>query len=44
VHDATFLFLYHTPYRFVQNPALRRPTAGLSDEWYGIASWTFETP
>lgn len=41
VHDATYLFLYHTPYRIGENPELRRPLAGLTNIWYGIPGWTF---
>ena len=41
VRNATYLFLYHTPYRIAQNPELRRPLAGLTNLWYGISGWTF---
>jgi peptide/nickel transport system substrate-binding protein len=42
VRDATYLFLYHTPYRIGMNPALQRPSpAGLTNLWYGIPGWTF---
>jgi peptide/nickel transport system substrate-binding protein len=44
VRDATYVFLYHTPYRLILNPALRRPTSGLTNEWYAVPSWTFATP
>jgi peptide/nickel transport system substrate-binding protein len=44
VHDAVYVALYHTPHRFIQNPALRRPRSGLVDQWYGIQDWTIETP
>ncbi len=44
VHDAVYVALYHTPHRFIINPALKRPRAGLVDQWYGIQDWVLETP
>ena len=41
VHDAVSIFLYHTPYRIAQDPALKRPTASLDNQWYDIQDWTF---
>ena len=41
VRDATYLFVYHTPYRIVQNPLLQRPTASQGTQWYDINTWTF---
>jgi peptide/nickel transport system substrate-binding protein len=42
VRDATYAFLYHTPYRLIVNPALVRPRASLDNEWYGINRWYFK--
>jgi peptide/nickel transport system substrate-binding protein len=40
VHDAVYLFLYHTPYRFAYNPGLERTPASLMDRWYDLRAWT----
>jgi len=41
VRDATYLFLYHTPYRLIVNPTLQRPTASIGNVWYDMRTWTF---
>ncbi len=42
VRDATYVFLYHTPYRVIANPALHRPTsASIGNLWYNLPNWTF---
>ncbi len=41
VQDATYLFVYHTPYRIVQNPLLQRPTASQGTQWYDVNTWMF---
>jgi hypothetical protein len=39
-----YVYLYHTPYRIIANPALKRPRASLNDPWYGIQTWTLAAP
>jgi peptide/nickel transport system substrate-binding protein len=41
VHDATYVFLYHDPTRFIFSPALRRIPPSLDMPWNGVASWSF---
>jgi peptide/nickel transport system substrate-binding protein len=44
VADATYAFLYHTPWRFIANTALQRPVPGLSSPWYDLYRWTLTPP
>jgi len=39
--DVPYVFLYHTPYRLIVNPALVRPPASIDNSWYGIHTWYF---
>jgi peptide/nickel transport system substrate-binding protein len=39
-HDAPYLYLYHTPYRFAYSTALKRVPSTLDDRWYDIRDWT----
>ena len=41
LRDAPYAFSYYTPWRIVEDPALRRPVAGLTNPWYDVAHWTF---
>lgn len=41
--EVPYLFLYHTPYRFVWNPALRRVHASAENEWFDVRRWSFVT-
>jgi peptide/nickel transport system substrate-binding protein len=41
VADNAYLYLYHTPWRIIENPRLQRPPASIGDYWYGIERWSF---
>jgi peptide/nickel transport system substrate-binding protein len=40
VRDATYVFLYHTPYRVAFSPTLQRTPSSISNRWYDIRDWT----
>jgi ABC-type transport system substrate-binding protein len=41
VHDAAYVFLYHTPYRLIMDPTLQRAPSSLDTPYYDIKDWTF---
>ncbi len=41
VHDAVYVFLYHTPYRFAFDPSLQRTPSSIDNRYYDIRNWVY---